>query len=488
MWVDWNFHNLTVWEVLSMIFLITSIAIAIIVVLEKRSPFKTAAWILVLVLLPVIGLIFYLVFGQEYRKNKIFSRRGLKALGKYRNLTNKQLRILQQKEFQLPPELENYRKLISLLLNNSHASLTSGNIVKIQNNGKKAIEAIFTALERARHHIHIEYYIIEDDETGNRLKEILIRKRKEGVEVRVIIDDVGSWSLGKRYIKELKENGIEIYPFMEVRFPRLTGKVNYRNHRKIVVVDGETGFTGGINIADRYIYGNKKVGFWRDTNIQIEGDAVAFLQVIFAADWFFVKGENLVGRDYYRPFTDDPGIPVQISASGPDSDWDSIAQAFFTAITCARREITIVTPYLMPTPSLLTALKTSALGGIDVKIVIPRKPDAILPKWVSNSYIDELLEAGVRIFFYQKGFIHSKIMLVDGSFVTVGTTNFDFRSLETNFEVNAFIYSEQFARQMGAYVKVDLRNSREVQLNEWRKRPWYDKSRESLAYLISPLF
>jgi cardiolipin synthase len=255
-----------------------------------------------------------------------------------------------------------------------------------------------------------------------------------------------------------------------------------------VVVDGDTGFTGGINFADRYIYGNEKVGFWRDTNIQIEGNAVAFLQVVFAADWFFVKGENLVGRDYFRPFTDDPGIPVQISASGPDSDWDSIAQAFFTAITCARREITIVTPYLMPTPSLLTALKTAALGGIDVKIVIPGKSDALLPKWVSNSYIDELLEAGVRIFFYQKGFIHSKILLVDGSFVSVGTANFDFRSLETNFEVNAFIYSEQFARQLGAYVKVDMRNSREVLLSEWRKRPWYDKSRESLAYLISPLF
>lgn len=488
MWFEWSFQQPSVWGILSLSFLITSIAIAIIIILEKRSPFKTAAWVLVLVLIPLIGLIFYLFFGQEYRKKKLFSRRGLKALGRYRSITSRQLRTIQKSEYQLPPQIGHFKKIISLLLNNSNAIVTTGNQLTILNNGKKTMEAVFNALSQARHHIHLEYYIIEDDQTGNRLKEILLERRKAGVEVRIIIDDVGSWGLGRKYIRELKQAGIDIYPFMEVRFPRLTGKVNYRNHRKIVIVDGQIGFTGGVNIADRYIYGTKKLGPWRDTHLQIEGDAVACLQVVFAADWFFVKGENLTGQAYFRTFREYSGVPVQISASGPDSDWDSISQAFFSAVASARKEVFITTPYLMPTPSILTALKTAALGGIDVRIVMPEIPDALLPKWVSLSYVEELLEAGVRIFLYQKGFMHSKVLLVDGNFATVGTTNLDFRSLETNFEINAFVYDEQFTRRMSAFLKLDIRNSREILLNEWRRRPWYKKSMESFAYLISPLF
>lgn len=488
MWFEWSFQQPSVLGILSLLFLITSIAIAIIIILEKRSPFKTAAWVLVLVLLPLIGLIFYLFFGQEYRKKKLFSRRGLKALSRYRSITSRQLRTIQKSEYQLPSRIGHFKKIIALLLNNSNAIVTTGNKLTILNNGKKTMDALFNALSKARHHIHMEYYIIEDDQTGNRLKEILLERRNAGVEVRIIIDDVGSWGLSRKYIRDLKQAGVDIYPFMEVRFPRLTGKVNYRNHRKIVIVDGHTGFTGGVNIADRYIYGTKKLGPWRDTHLQIEGDAVACLQVVFAADWFFVKGENLTGQRYFRPFEENSGVPVQICASGPDSDWDSISQAFFTAIASARKEVFIATPYLMPTPSIMTALKTAALGGIDVRIIMPETPDAILPKLVSFSYVEELLEAGVRIFLYQKGFLHSKVLLVDGNFATIGTTNLDFRSLETNFEINAFVYDEQFTRHMSAFFKLDIRNSREILLTDWKKRPWYKKSMESFAYLISPLF
>ncbi len=488
MWFDWNFQQLNIWGILSLMFLITSIAIAFIIVLEKRSPFKTAAWILVLVLLPVIGLVFYLFFGQEYRRQKFYSRRGIKALSRFRRVTSKQFYRLQKAGMPLPQPAENYRKIISLLLNNSHSVITTGNRVKILNNGLKTVAAIFDALESAMHHIHLEYYIIDNDSTGNRLKEILIRKRKQGVEVRLIIDDVGSWGLGNSYIDELKNSGVEVYSFMEVRFPRLTGRVNYRNHRKIVVVDGIIGFTGGINMADRYINGLPGIGPWRDTHLQIEGDAVICLQVVFAADWYFVKGENLWGENYFHPLSEEQGVPVQISASGPDSDWDSIGQAFFTAIAGARSEVNIVTPYLMPPPAITTALKTAALGGIDVRIIIPEKSDAHIPRWCSFSYVEELLEAGVRIFFYQKGFIHSKIITIDGVFASVGTANLDFRSLETNFEVNAFVYDEHFTRQMNAYFKVDLRNSREIFLVDWKKRSRFNKTRESLAYFISPLY
>jgi cardiolipin synthase A/B len=487
MW-SWSFLQPSLWGAISLLFMITSLAIAFIVVLEKRSPYKTVAWILALVLLPGIGLVVYLVFGQEYRKTKMFSRRGLKNLGRFRNLSSRQLKKLQKKEIQLPQAAREKEKVVKLLMNNSHALLTTGNKLKILNNGNKTLQTLFSAMEKAEHHIHLEYYIIEEDETGNQLKDILIRKSQQGVEVRVIYDDVGSWGLTRKYLKELKLAGVDIQPFMEVRFPRLTSRVNYRNHRKIAVIDGKTGFTGGINFADRYVKGLKKIGPWRDTHLQIEGDAVVCLQIIFAADWYFVKKENLTGTGYFRSLSENPGPAVQISASGPDSDWDSIGQAFFAAIAGAQKEVFIVTPYLMPTPSILAALKTTALGGVDVQILMPEFSDAKISKWCSFSFVKELLEAGVRIFFYQKGFIHTKLIIVDGIFSSLGTTNLDFRSLETNFEINAFIYDEQFTRQLAAFYKNDILNSREILFSEWKKRSWISHVKESLAHLVSPMY
>jgi cardiolipin synthase A/B len=488
MWGSLDLLHPNVWEIISLIFLITSLAIAIIVISENRSPYKTAAWILALVLLPVLGLVFYLFFGQEYRKNKLFSRRGLKNLGRYRSIASKQLRQLLKKEMQLPRAAKEKEMIVKLLMNNSHSILTTGNKLKILNNGEKTFKAIFNALENAKHHIHLEYYIVEDDKIGNELKEILIRKSREGVEVRMIIDDVGSWGLSKRYLKELKSAGVDVRSFMEVRFPQLTPRVNYRNHRKIAVIDGEIGFTGGINFADRYWKGIAKIGHWRDTHLQIEGDAVASLQVIFAADWYFVKKENLKGSGYFRPLSETGGAAVQISASGPDSDWESIGQTFFAAIATAQRDVFIVTPYLMPPPPIVTALKTAALGGVNVQILMPEFSDTVIPKWCSFSFVEELLEAGVRIFFYQKGFIHSKIFMIDGIFSSIGTTNLDFRSLETNFEINTFIYDAQFTRQLIGYYNADLLNSREIVFSEWKKRPKSERWKESLAHLISPMY
>jgi len=480
--------GLDFWSLFSLVFLVTAIPVAILIILEKRSPFKTAAWVLALILLPVFGVVFYLFFGQEYRKKKLFSRKGLKSLKQYRQLSFRQLRQFEQSLQKLAPRVRRKENIIRLLLKNSSALLTTGNQLKILNNAAETFEAIFTAIETAEHHIHLEYYILEDDEIGNRLKDLLIRKSKEGVEVRVIIDDVGSWGLGKKYMADLRQNGIEIYSFMEVRFPRLTSRVNYRNHRKIVVVDGRIGFTGGINFADRYLKGVKDIGPWRDTHLQMEGDAVNCLQVVFAADWFFVVHENLTGRKYFPQLSEAPGVPVQISASGPDSDWDSIGQAFFAALSGARSCISIATPYLMPPLEIIYALKTAALSNVDVRILMPEKSDAVIPHWSSFSYIEELLEAGVRVFFYQNGFIHSKYIIVDDVFSTVGTTNLDFRSLETNFEVNAFIYNEGFTANLGKQFKTDLKNSREIKLAEWKQRKWHFKLRESLAHLVSPLF
>jgi cardiolipin synthase A/B len=481
--IEWSVF----WQIFSLVFLITAIPVGIMIILEKRSPYKTAAWILVLILVPVFGVIFYLIFGQEYRKQKLFSRSGIKSLGKIRNLSLKQLRQIRHKRKYKNKIIYEKENIIRLLLNNSNSLLTTGNEIKILEGGKNTFEAIFEAIENARHHIHLEYYIFSDDKIGNQLKKILIEKSLQGIEVRIIIDDVGSWGLKQKFINELKENSIEIYPFMEVHFPRLTSQVNFRNHRKILIVDGIIGFTGGINIADRYIDGIKKIGPWRDTHLQITGDAVTCLQVVFAADWYFCINENLNGTEYFPPFTENPGTAVQISASGPDSDWESIAQAFFAAIANARKKVYIVTPYLMPPPDILSALKVAALSNIDVRIIIPRKSDAFIPRWSSFSYIGELLEAGIKVYFYEAGFIHSKYIIVDDTFATVGTTNLDFRSLETNFEINAFIYDKDFTTALQKIFIADLQNSREINLIEWEKRPWHKKFRESVAHIVSPL-
>jgi len=476
------------WGWAYMLFLITAIPVALMIILEKRSPFKTAAWIMVLILVPIFGIFFFAVFGQEYRKRKMFSWKGLKGLKQLRNLATKQLRKMGQTNLKADSEIHANENIIKLLLNNSNTLLTTGNQLELLIDGKNTFEAIFEAIESARHHIHLEYYIFSDDKIGTQLKELLFKKREQGVEVRIIVDDVGSWDLRKSYFNNLREKGIEIYPFLEVRFPRLTSRVNYRNHRKIIIIDGKTGFLGGINIADRYIEGLTKLGHWRDTHLQLKGDAAACLQVIFAADWYFVSKENIYGYKYFPKFTEADGIAVQVSASGPDYDWEAIAQAYFAAITNARKKVYLVTPYLMPPQALLLALKTAALSNVDVRIIIPEKSDARLSKWCSFSYIEELLEAGVRIYFYQNGFIHSKYMLVDDSFSSVGTSNFDFRSFETNFEANAFIYNRAFSKKLEAHFMDDLHNSRELLLEQWEQRSTLFKIRESLAHIVSPMF
>ncbi len=482
--MNWNLF----WQIFSLVFLVTAIPVAVMIILEKRSPFKTIAWILVLILVPIIGLGFYLFFGQEYRKQKLFSRRGVKSLSKIRKLSTKQLREIEHINFQFSPEVQEKKNLIRLLLNNSDSLLTTGNECKILNNGEETFKAIFAAIKRAKHHIHLEYYIIDNDKIGNQLTNLLIEKSKAGIEVRIIVDDVGSWDLKEKFFRRLREAGIEIYPFMEVRFPRLTSRVNFRNHRKILVVDGKIGFTGGINVADRYIHGKPKIGPWRDTHLQITGDAVAIMQVIFAADWYFVINENLTGEKYFPPLTEENGTPVQISASGPDSDWENIEQAYILAILNAKKYVYITTPYLMPPQTIVSALKTAALSGVDVRIIIPEKSDAVTPKWCSFSYVEQFLEAGIKIYFYQSGFIHSKTLMIDNVFSTIGTTNLDFRSLETNFEINAFIYERKFTRSLLRHFLNDLRNSREIKLSEWTKRPWQFKLRESLAHIVSPMY
>ncbi len=479
----WNFLPGTV----TILYFVTVVVIVVNIVHENRNPLKTISWMLVLVLLPVLGIIFYLFFGQEYRKRKMFSRKGLKNLERLRKQTQKQLTRLPYNDLQFSQSIFSKRHLMKLMLSNSNALLTNNNQVKILKDGNETFPAIFKAMEEATHHIHLDYYIVEDDELGWQLHDILVRKAREGVEVRFIFDDVGSWQLPKKYIRSLRKAGVKIDCFMRVRFPMLTSRVNYRNHRKIVVVDGEVAFTGGLNIANRYLKGTKKLGNWRDTHIMLKGSAAAALQVIFMADWYFVSKEILQGRKYFKNLEQGGGKLVQVVSSGPDSDYESIGQAYFSAIASAQEKVYIATPYLIPTSEIAFAMKTAALGGIDIRIILPGKSDAITPKWSTASFIEELLEAGVKVYLYQSGFIHSKTMVVDGILSSIGSANMDFRSLETNFEVNALIYDEETAAELESQFIQDLKQSQEVILEEWKKRHWLRKTKESFARLLSPM-
>ncbi|HZL09273.1 MAG TPA: cardiolipin synthase [Prolixibacteraceae bacterium] len=472
---------------ITILYILTVVFIAILIILENRNPVKTISWILVLVLLPFVGIVIYLFFGQEYRKTKMYSRKGLNDLEKLRNLTLEQLDNLPQNHFQISELLYSKKRLMNLLLSNSNAILTNNNELQILRNGEETFPEIFRTIEQAKHHIHLEYYIIENDKIGNYLRELLIRKAREGVEVRLIFDDVGSWQLKRKFIRSMSDAGVKVDCFMKVRFPMLTSRVNYRNHRKILVVDGETAFVGGLNFADRYLDGVPGIGPWRDTHLKVVGGGATALQIIFMADWYFVSKEILKGKKYFKPFESGDGKLVQMTASGPDSDWESIGQAYFTAIASATDSVYISTPYLMPTADIVTALKTSALGGIDVRIIVPGLSDAITPKWGTNSYIEELLEAGVKVYFYRAGFIHSKVIVVDGIFSSVGTANLDFRSLETNFEVNAMIYDEEIAGTLAVQFLEDQDKSEIVILKEWIKRPRINKIKESFSRLLSPM-
>lgn len=469
------------------IFTVYTIFIGIIIFFESKDPARTTAWLLILFVLPFVGFVFYVMFGQNYRRKRIFAKK--KRIG-YRHLektTAFQKEIITDFPFSGDLSGPLTQRLIKLLLNNSNSLFTVNNQTEIYSDGRETYSSIIRDLREAREHIHLEYFIIRDDEIGNIIRRILIEKAREGVEVRLIYDSVGCWMLGKKYLNSLKDSGVRVEAFFPVIFPVLSRELNYRNHRKILVVDGKIGFLGGLNIGDEYLGRDPHLGFWRDTHMRIEGEGAYVLQNIFLKDWEFVSGEYLEGIRYYPKLTQFGEELMQISASGPDSDWESIHQAYFTMITGAEHRIWIMTPYLVPDRSLNVALKTAALSGVDVRILIPSKPDHFTVYWASRGNIEELLEAGVRIYTYEKGFIHSKVFVVDDTVASIGTANLDIRSLEINFEVNAFIYNRKTVQKLKRDFLSDLAKSKEILLQEHRKRGIFIRFLESYGRLLSPL-
>jgi cardiolipin synthase len=475
--------------IILLIYLFTVISTAVMVIHEKRDPAKTSIWVLILILLPVVGLIFYILFGQNRRKEKIFNRKGIKDLQQIELLSNNQLVDIQAKKFINIPSITDNLGIITLLLNNSKALLTEHNQVEIFQTGRKTFRSILDNIDGAKKSIHLEFYIIANDEIGNKIKDKLIDKAREGIKVRLIFDDVGSWHLPKRFVAELVAAGVEVYPFMEVKFPLLTSKVNYRNHRKIIVIDGKVAFMGGMNIADRYLKGDELLGTWYDTVLRIEGDAVNVLQIIFLIDWYFVSNKLEFSKEecFFR-HSITTKHSLQITSSGPDSDWASIMQAFFAAITRARKHIYISTPYFVPNESILTALKTASLSGVDVRIVLPGKSDSTVVYWSSLSYVSELLDAGIKVYLFQNGFNHSKILMIDSNFASVGSANMDIRSFEDNFEVLAMIYDQELTLSLEKQFLRDIRKSKQVNASKWKQRSNVQNFKESLARIFSPLF
>lgn len=451
----------------------------LVIVMDNRNPVKTMAWILVLIFLPVVGLVFYFFFGRSRKHERIIGKKV------YGHLLKKPMaEYLSQTSCEVPPA---YTRLISLFRNANQSLPFEGNTIETYTSGASLLASLIRQLQRAEHHIHIESYIFEDDAIGRMVRDILVEKSQAGVEVRVLYDDVGCWQVPNRFFEEMREAGIDVRSFLKVRFPHFTNKVNYRNHRKIIVIDGRVGFVGGMNLAERYVRG-LPWGIWRDTHLMLKGKAVHGLQTAFLLDWYFVDRTLMTAATYFPKIETDCGSSlVQIVTSEPVGPWREIMQGLIMAISGARKYFYIQTPYFLPTDSILIALQTAALSGVDVRLMLPQKADNRVTHLGSCSYLADVLQAGVKVYLYQRGFLHSKLMVSDDQLSTVGSTNMDFRSFEHNFEVNAFIYDTETALQMREIFLQDQRDCRQITLKTWQKRSWRHKAAESIVRLLSPL-
>ena len=477
--IDWG---LIASQVASWTFNILYFAIVIgtivVVVLDNRNPVKTLAWVLVLAFLPVAGLVFYFFFGRSQRHERIINKKG------YGHLLKKPMEEFLSQVSGEPPAA--YQRLVSLFRNISRALPFEGNRVEVYTSGTSMLQALLRELQKAKRHIHVEFYIFKDDAVGRLVRDVLVDKARQGVEVRVLYDDVGCWRVPNRFFEEMREAGIETHAFLQVRFPLFTSKVNYRNHRKIVVIDGRVGFVGGMNLAERYVRGFDW-GIWRDTHILLEGKAVHGLQTAFLLDWYFMDRALLTKAAYFPGLENCGNSLVQVVTAEPLGSWKEIMQGLVLAISGAKKYFYMQTPYFLPTEPVLTAMQTAALAGVDVRLMLPYRSDSRWTHLGSCSYLEDVLRAGVKVYLYKPGFLHSKMMVSDDELSTVGSTNIDFRSFEHNFEVNAFIYDMETALQMREIFLQDQRECVRLSLKNWVKRPWYRKVAESIVRLMSPL-
>jgi cardiolipin synthase len=477
--------------VIEIAYTIVLVFVCLRIIYDTRSASKTFAYLLLSLFVPVGGIIFYFMFGINFRKRILYSKKLVIDKNRLNELSEK---IISTSEDNLKLNsdiIKNEEGLINLLLHDNFSPLTNGNSVTLLINGECKFPNVIEELKLAKTHIHLEYFNYENDQIGNLIKDILIQKAREGVKVRLIYDDFGSRSIRKEFVDDLKQGGVEAYPFNRIRILFFANRINYRNHRKIIIIDGRIGFTGGINICDKYIndYKDKEKTFWRDTHLRIDGPGILILQHIFLCDWNFCSKQKIGPEPVYFDINPqkNSNISVQIASSGPDSPNSTIMLAMLKAIITAKSEILITTPYFIPSGSIMDGLKIAALTGVSVKILVPKVSDIKIVNVAARSYYGELIRPGVEIYLYKKGFIHAKTMVIDNSFSVIGTANMNHRSFNLDFEVNAHIYDKEFSQNLRNIYYTDLLDAEKIDYKLWKKRPVRVKLAERIAKLFSPV-
>ncbi|MFD1707660.1 cardiolipin synthase [Siminovitchia sediminis] len=472
----------------SMIMLLNIVLAGFVVFLERRDASATWAWLLVLFFVPVVGFLLYLIFGQNLSRKKIFEWKDEKKIGLI-DITETQINLLRSGDFPFHDnKTAQYKDLIYMLLVNDSAVLTQDNHVDVFTDGKEKFHSLITDISDAKDHIHLLYYIIRNDNLGRDLLSVLTEKARQGVEVRVLYDAMGSRRLPRKFFRPLIEAGGKVSAFFPAILPKLNLQVNYRNHRKLVIIDGKVGYIGGFNIGDEYLGLNQKFGYWRDTHLKISGKAVFAMQTRFILDWNQASSSKISYEN--RLFPEVPPIgdtDVQIVSSGPDSEWEQIKYGYIKLINSAKKYILIQTPYFIPDASVLDALKIAVLSGVEVRLMIPNKPDHPFVYWATYSNIGDLLKIGAKIYIYENGFIHAKTMVADGKIASVGTANIDVRSFRLNFEINAFLYDQILVEELVEIFKKDVSLSRELTYGEYLVRPKIIRFKESISRLLSPI-
>lgn len=466
-----------------------NILLAILLVFfERRNPTSTWLWLMVLTFLPGIGFILYLFLGQDLSRQRIFETSSNEDYC-FRDIVNLQKQEMDKDEYKFKdPNYLQYEDLINMHLISSESFFTQDNNVEIYFEGNEKFNALMKSIEKANHYIHLQYYIYKSDDLGSKIIDLLCKKAKDGVEVKLLVDGMGGRKFSRRDKARLEQCGGQFGVFFPPFIPYLSPRINYRNHRKICIIDGKEAFVGGFNVGNEYIGLSRKFGYWRDTHIKIVGSAISSLQWRFFLDWRFATGEEIIRCQTYLAEEGTLGdTGIQIVSSGPDSKWPSVKDGYLRMISIAKEKIYIETPYFIPDDSIFEALRIAGLSGLDVRVMIPCKPDHPFVYWASMSYIGELLQAGVRFYTYEKGFLHSKVVLMDSFVSSVGTANLDIRSFKLNFEVNAFLYDESINLKLTEKFLDDLELCKEITLEEYKNRGRIVKIKESYSRLLSPI-
>lgn len=471
------------------VYLCILVVVCIHIVLTTPNTGKALSYLLFAAFIPLIGMGFYLIFGVNYLNKRRYGKKLQQDHRILEQIKDEVVHLDDPGSLLKEDSVEPFCELAAMLTRILGSPLTENNSVKVLQNGETKFPELIEAIKQAEHHIHLEYYIFRVDTIGKQILDLLMEKAGQGIKVRLIYDDYGSPAIDDQLIKRMEAAGVKLYPFYQIKFYLLANRYNYRNHRKIVVIDGQTAFVGGINVADEYINNENSKKYWRDTHIRIDGPGVYYLQYLFMSDWKFCSGEDITGADNY--FKKMPpvksGSAVQIAAGGPDDIQPTILYSILQAIHLAKKEILITTPYFVPDISFINALSIAVQTGLSVKILVSKTTDSKIVDAAANSYYAQLLRAGVEIFQYHKGFLHAKIMVTDACLAMVGTTNMDNRSFELNFEVNAVIYDKSVARELRATFYNDLKDSHRIDKDSWLKRPWHQRLPEKLARLCSPV-